>query len=118
MKEEMFQAIALAKIEDKTLSKREQFAIAALQGLLSDSTVRATPEILVEVAVEYADLLAAELSDDTEAAEEAEDVEADTEQEVEEEDGCDCPGCTARREGRDGASLDEVLQFIFKKAMQ
>jgi|26BtaG_2_1085354.scaffolds.fasta_scaffold05086_1 hypothetical protein len=111
------QTLALMKIEGKTMSKREQFAVAALQGLLSNSTVSATPEILVEVAVEYADLLIAELNDDTEAAEEAEEEKAGAVQE-DEEDDFDCPGCAARREGRDGASLDEVLQFMFKKAMQ
>ena len=107
------QTIAAAKIEDKTLTKREQYAITVLQGLLANSeSCSETPQTLVGVAVRYADLLADELSGNDEVEEEEQ--EADYE---EADDDCDCPVCEARRDGRDGATGKEVLAFLLKQAM-
>lgn len=44
------------------LTKRERFAMAALQGMLADHTCDAEPDEFAEIAVNYADALIAELN--------------------------------------------------------
>lgn len=44
------------------LTKREYFAIRALEGLLANSSLNVTKSYEVSLAVEYADLLIAELN--------------------------------------------------------
>lgn len=111
------QKTTLVETEVETLSKREQFALAAMQGLASRFVDTDSESDLAEVVVRIADATMAELrktevkQDDSDS----DDIEfAAGGSKDQEGDDCDCPLCVARRAGKTPEPGD-ILSFILRK---